>query len=88
MAVFASNQEMMAEPVYMRGPLWEDGSEVFGQAPKAGEDGQADGQADDGTESPSATFCNSLGDLRRNIEYLVGMERQSGSMEVIVRKNN
>ena len=69
------------------GRYGEDGSEVFGQAPNAGEDGQADGQADeqadDGTESPSASFGNSLGDLRRNIEYLVGMERQSGSMEVI-----
>ena len=65
------------------GRYGEDGSEVFGQAPNAGEDGQADEQADDGTESPSASFGNSLGDLRRNIEYLVGMERQSGSMEVI-----
>ena len=81
------------------GRYGEDGSEVFGQAPNAkaygqsdaqseeqleGQaDGQADEQADDGTESPSASFGNSLGDLRRNIEYLVGMERQSGSMEVI-----
>lgn len=29
------------------------------------------------------TFPNSLGDLKKNIEYLIGMERQSGSMEVI-----
>lgn len=28
-------------------------------------------------------FSNSLGDLKKNIEYLIGMERQSGSMEVI-----
>lgn len=28
-------------------------------------------------------FENSLGDLRKNIEYLIGMERYSGSMEVI-----
>lgn len=27
-------------------------------------------------------FSNSLGDLKKNIEYLIGMERQSGSMEV------
>ena len=30
-----------------------------------------------------ASFSNSLGDLRKNIEYLIGMERQSGSMDVI-----
>lgn len=29
------------------------------------------------------SFNNSLGGLRKNIEYLIGMERQSGSMEVI-----
>ena len=29
-----------------------------------------------------ASFSNSLGDLKKNIEYLIGMERQSGSMEV------
>lgn len=34
--------------------------------------------------SPTAApFSNSLGDLKKNIEYLIGMERQSGSMEVI-----
>ena len=31
----------------------------------------------------TAPFSNSLGDLKKNIEYLIGMERQSGSMEVI-----
>lgn len=30
-----------------------------------------------------STFSNSLGDLKKNIEYLIGMERQSGSMDVI-----
>lgn len=30
-----------------------------------------------------STFSNCLGDLKKNIEYLIGMERQSGSMEVI-----
>ena len=34
-------------------------------------------------EQASATFSNSLGDLKKNIEYLIGMERQSGSMDVI-----
>lgn len=33
---------------------------------------------------PSQTsFSNSLGDLKKNIEYLIGMERQSGSMDAI-----
>lgn len=31
----------------------------------------------------SSKFENSLGGLRKNIEYLIGMERHSGSMEVI-----
>ena len=34
-------------------------------------------------EQASTTFSNSLGDLKKNIEYLIGMERQSGSMDVI-----
>lgn len=31
----------------------------------------------------SSVFSNSLGDLKKNIEYLIGMERQSGSMDAI-----
>lgn len=35
-------------------------------------------------QDPSqASFSNSLGDLKKNIEYLIGMERQSGSMDAI-----
>lgn len=35
-------------------------------------------------QDPSqSSFSNSLGDLKKNIEYLVGMERQSGSMDAI-----
>lgn len=30
-----------------------------------------------------ASFSNSLGDLKKNIEYLIGMERLSGSMDMI-----
>lgn len=30
-----------------------------------------------------SSFSNSLGDLKKNIEYLIGMERQSGSMDII-----
>ena len=52
----------------------EDGSETF-DAFKAKEA--------ENKEQASATFSNSLGDLKKNIEYLIGMERQSGSMDVI-----
>ena len=35
-------------------------------------------------EDPSqSSFSSSLGDLKKNIEYLIGMERQSGSMDAI-----
>ena len=30
-----------------------------------------------------SSFPNNLGDLKKNIEYLIGMERQSGSMDMI-----
>ena len=49
-----------------------DGSETF-DAFKANE-------TEDKTVS---TFSNSFGDLRKNIEYLIGMERQSGRMDEI-----
>lgn len=56
------------------GKYGEDGSETF-DAFKAKEA--------ENKEQASATFSNSLGDLKKNIEYLIGMERQSGSMGVI-----
>ena len=56
------------------GKYGEDGSETF-DAFKAKEAKNR--------EQASATFSNSLGDLKKNIEYLIGMERQSGSMDVI-----
>lgn len=56
------------------GKYGEDGSETF-DAFKAKEV--------ENKEHASATFSNSLGDLKKNIEYLIGMERQSGSMDVI-----
>ena len=59
------------------GKFGEDGSETL-DAFKARE---AEGMKQ---ASPnSGTFANSLGDLKKNIEYLIGMERQSGSMDVI-----
>ena len=55
---------------------------------KYGEDGSVSFDAfkakeAENKEQASATFSNSLGDLKKNIEYLIGMERQSGSMDVI-----
>ena len=57
------------------GKYGEDGSETFDAFKKAKEA--------ENKEQVSATFANSLGDLKKNIEYLIGMERQSGSMDVI-----
>lgn len=56
------------------GKYGEDGSETFDafKAKKA-----------ENKELASATFSNSLGDFKKNIEYLIGMERQSGSMDAI-----
>lgn len=56
------------------GKYGEDGSETF-DAFKVKEA--------ENREQVSATFSNSLGDLKKDIEYLIGMERQSGSMDVI-----
>ena len=59
------------------GKYGEDGSETFDafKAKKAENKEQA--------SATSAPFLNSLGDLKKDIEYLIGMERQSGSMDVI-----
>lgn len=57
------------------GKYGEDGSETWTDpllSPLKGDDKIPE---DDG-------FSNSLGDLKKNIEYLIGMERLSGSMEV------
>ena len=56
------------------GKYGEDGSETF-DAFKAKETEKK--------EQGSDTFSNSLGNLKKDIEYLIGMERQSGSMDVI-----
>lgn len=54
------------------GKYGEDGSETFDAfKAKVAEDKTA------------PTFSNSFGDLRKNIEYLISMERQSGRMEEI-----
>ena len=36
-----------------------------------------------GKTTDKKSFSNSLGDLQKNIEYLIGMERQSGLMDAI-----
>ena len=56
------------------GKYGEDGSETF-DAFKAKEV--------ENKEQASTTFSNCLEDLKKNIEYLICMERQSGSMDVI-----
>ena len=53
---------------------------------KYGEDGSEtldDFKAKKVENKVASTFSNSLGDLRKNIEYLIGMERQSGRMDEI-----
>ena len=50
---------------------------------KDGEDGSetlADYENNIKTQTQS-TFSNSLGDLKKNIEYIIGMERQSGNID-------
>lgn len=56
------------------GKYGEDGSETF--------DAFKVKEAENKNQA-SATFSNSLGDLKKNIEYLIGMEHQSGNMDVI-----
>ncbi len=56
---------------------------------KYGEDGSVSfdafkaKEAENREQASTTKFSNSLGDLKKNIEYLIGMERQSGSMDVI-----
>lgn len=56
------------------GKYGEDGSETF--------DAFKTKEAED-KEQGADNFSNSLGDLKKDIEYLIGMERRSGSMDVI-----
>ena len=59
------------------GKYGEDGSETL----DAFKEKEAENK-EQASDTP-VTFSNSLGDLKKNIEYLIGMERQSGSMDVI-----
>lgn len=69
------------------GRYGEDGSETFGTKTvtktitKTGEDALL--SEDNASEKGESSFKNCLGDLKKNIEYLIGMERQSGSMDAI-----
>lgn len=55
------------------GAYGKDGSETFGTKTNT----------ETGEVAQNTSFSNCLGNLKKNIEYLIGMERQSGSMEVI-----
>ena len=59
------------------GKYGEDGSETFDAFKAKNAENQEQASA------TSAKFSNSLGDLKKNIEYLIGMERQCGRMEEI-----
>ena len=59
------------------GKYGEDGSDTFDAFKAKDEENQKLASA------TLATFSNSLGGLKKNIEYLIGMERQSGRMEEI-----
>ena len=59
------------------GKYGEDGSETFDAFKEKNAENQEQASA------TSAKFSNSLGDLKKNIEYLIGMERQCGRMEEI-----
>ena len=67
------------------GKYGEDGSQSFAEFQGSGSKfiSRAGVQEKEGSENSGASFSNSLGDLKMNIEYLIGMERQSGSMDMI-----
>lgn len=69
------------------GRYGEDGSETYEQLASEKPTEQSAELPDEQyvvkNDGQSGPFSNSLGDLRKNIEYLIGMERMSGSMEVI-----
>ena len=49
---------------------------------KYGQDGSETLADEDKAKTPTpSSFSNSLGDLKKNIEYIIGMERQSGNMD-------
>ena len=49
---------------------------------KYGEDGSVTLADEDNAKTPTpSSFSNSLGDLKKNIEYIIGMERQSGNID-------
>ena len=48
---------------------------------KYGEDGSVTLADEDNAKTPTpSSFSNSLGDLKKNIEYIIGMERLSGNI--------
>lgn len=56
---------------------------------KYGEDGSEtlDDYENKAKTPTSSPFFNSLGDLKKNIEYIIGMERQSGTIDTLTPQN-
>ena len=49
---------------------------------KYGQDGSVTLANEDNAKTPTpSSFSDSLGDLKKNIEYIIGMERQSGNID-------
>lgn len=65
------------------GRYGEDGSETLGTKTITKTRENALQSEDNASEKGGSSFKNCLGDLKKNIEYLIGMERQSGSMDAI-----
>ena len=65
------------------GRYGEDGSETFGTKTITKTREDALQSEDNASEKGGSSFKNCLGDLKKNIEYLIGMERHSGSMDAI-----
>lgn len=71
------------------GKYGEDGSESFVEFQKVSEVSGGSESSESSTAIASgesgaeSSFSNCLGDLKKNIGYLIGMERQSGSMDAI-----
>lgn len=61
------------------GKYGEDGSETLDEYIAKRDNNEAYSQC----SSNFSNFSNSLGDLKKNIEYLIGIERQLGSMDAI-----
>lgn len=62
------------------GKYGEDGSQSFAEFQDSSSKFQ---DSSSKFQDSGSSFSNSLGDLKKNIEYLIGMERQSGNLDPI-----